>query len=222
VENTDPFAKAGVMIRDSLDSDAANIAVLITPENGVRFQYRITAGGNTDREFKEGITAPQWVKLQRTAGGLIRASYSPDNVTWTQFTLKTVTMSMPVYIGLVVTSHNVDTLCEAKFSNVSFPSTTVPQGWIEQDIGISTNSAEPMYVILNGSAVVYHDVPNASQIGTWTEWKIPLQRFADLGLNRTNVNSFGIGFGNRNNPQIGGKGIIYVDDIRLYRPYSTE
>ena len=42
-----------------------------------------------------------------------------------------------------------------------------------------------MYVILNGSAVVYHDVPNTSQIRDWAKWEIPLQRFADLGSTST-------------------------------------
>ena len=217
-----PFAKAGVMIRDSLDPDSANVAVLITPGNGVRFQYRLTTGGTTDREFDPNVTAPYWVKLKRTAGGLVRAYYSPDNATWKQFALKTVTMKCPIYIGLALTSHDAEGVCQAKFSNVSFPSTTVPGGWKDQDIGIISNSSEPMYVILNGNAVVYHDVPNASQIRDWTEWEIPLQRFADLGVNLSRVNSFGIGFGNRNNPQAGGKGTMYIDDIRLYLPPHAE
>jgi hypothetical protein len=222
VESVDPFAKAGVMIRDSLEPGSANAAVLITPENGVRFQYRLTTGGATNREFDPNVAAPYWVKLQRTSGGMIRAYYSPDNAKWTQFPLKTVTMSAPIYIGLALTSHDARGVCQAKFSNVSFPSTTVPGGWNEKDIGIISNSSEPMYIILNVNAVVYHDVPNASQIRDWAKWEIPLQRFADLGVNLNNVSSFGIGFGNRNNPQAGGKGTIFIDDIRLYLPPHAE
>ncbi len=221
VENIDPFAKAGVMIRDSLEPDSAYASVLITPENGIRFQYRLVAGGNTDREFDPNIAAPYWVKLQRTAGGLIRASCSPDNTTWKQFTLKTITMKMPIYIGLAVTSHDVEKLCEAKFSNVSFPGMTsaiVSAPWTEGDVGINTNNADSMYVILNGSAIVYHDDPNATQKNAWTEWNIPLQKFVSQGVNLSRVGSFGIGFGNRSNPQPGGKGTMYIDDIRLYLP----
>ena len=218
VENTDPFAKAGVMIRNSLEPDAANIALLITPENGVRYQYRNTNGGTTERDFDPNVAAPYWLKLQRTSGGLVRAYYSSDNVTWASFTLRTITMSAPIYIGLAVTSHNTEAVCEAKFSNVSFPDTSVGQEWAAQDIGIISNSAEPMYVILNDSAIIYHDLPNASQIRNWTQWLIPLQRFVDLGVNLSSVNSLGIGFGDRNNPQSGGQGIVFFDDIRLYRP----
>jgi len=73
----------------------------------------------------EGITAPQWVKLERTSGGLVRSYYSADGTTWERFTLIQVTMSTPMYIGLAMTSHDAALTCEAKFSNVSFPGTNV-------------------------------------------------------------------------------------------------
>jgi hypothetical protein len=75
-----------------------------------------------------------------------------------------------------------------------------------------------LYVALNGSAVVSYDNPDAAQIGIWTEWTIDLQAFADQGVNLTNVNTIALGLGNRNNPQAGGSGTMYFDDIRLYRP----
>jgi hypothetical protein len=191
VENTDPWAKAGVMIRDTLESDSANVAVLVTPENGVRFQRRISVGSTTNRYFAEGITAPQWVRLERTTGGLVRAYYSADGTTWTNFNLVQVRMSTPVYIGLAVTSHDADATCEAKFSNVSFPDTSVDPQWTDQDVGMHSNEIEPMYVTVedgSGTAVtVYHDDPNATQIKTWTEWNIPLTDFSNAGVVLTDV-----------------------------------
>jgi hypothetical protein len=75
-----------------------------------------------------------------------------------------------------------------------------------------------MYVALNGNAVVYHDNPDATKIYIWMEWRIDLQAFADQGVNLANVNTIALGFGDRNNPQPGGKGLMLFDDIRLYRP----
>ncbi|MHC4499026.1 MAG: hypothetical protein ACYS21_07950, partial [Planctomycetota bacterium] len=37
-------------------------------------------------------------------------------------------------------------------------------------------------------------------------------------VNLADVNKLHIGFGNRDNPVPGGKGIVYFDDIRLYIP----
>jgi len=85
-------------------------------------------------------------------------------------------------------------------------------------LGDSANAAEPMYAALNGTAVVTNPNPNAAQVGSWARWDIPLQSFADLGINLANVNSITVGFGNRNNPTAGGAGMIYFDDIRLNAP----
>jgi len=84
--------------------------------------------------------------------------------------------------------------------------------------GDSANAAETLYVALNGSAVVNHDNPNAALVSDWTEWNIELQVFADQGVNLANVNTIALGLGNRNNPQVGGSGVMYFDDIRLYPP----
>jgi hypothetical protein len=84
--------------------------------------------------------------------------------------------------------------------------------------GGSVNAAERMYVVLNGSAGVDNDNPDAAQTASWTEWNIELKRFADQGVNLANVNSITLGFGNRSNPVAGGSGTVFFDDIRLYAP----
>ncbi|MBN2593475.1 MAG: hypothetical protein JXA81_08210, partial [Sedimentisphaerales bacterium] len=69
------------------------------------------------------------------------------------------------------------------------------------------------------SAVVIHDDANAAQIDTWTEWGILLSAFADQGIDLTNVDRIAVGLGTQGNTTVpGGKGKVYVDDIRLYQP----
>jgi hypothetical protein len=100
---------------------------------------------------------------------------------------------------------------------------TYPRDWTEKGVntltiwfrGDSDNAAETLYVALNGSAVVAHDNPDAAQIEEWTRWNIDLQAF---GINLANVNTIALGLGNKNNPQAGGSGTMYFDDIRLYAP----
>jgi hypothetical protein len=84
--------------------------------------------------------------------------------------------------------------------------------------GGSSNAAETMYVVLNGSAGVDNDNPDAALDRSWTEWNIPLQAFADQGVDLTNVTSITLGFGNRSAPAAGGAGSVFFDDIRLYPP----
>jgi len=103
---------------------------------------------------------------------------------------------------------------------------TYPRDWTENGVttltiwfrGDSANAAETLYVALNGNAVVSHDNPDAAQIDEWTQWDIDLQAFADQGVNLVNVNTIALGLGNKKNPQAGGSGTMYFDDIRLYPP----
>jgi len=116
-----------------------------------------------------------------------------------------------------------------KYSEASM-TLSYPRNWTEEGVGVlslwfygdASNAAERMYVALNGSAVVYHDNPDAALIDEWTEWTIDLQEFAAQGVNLANVNTISIGFGDKNNLQPGGSGLVFFDDIRLYRPAPPE
>ena len=107
---------------------------------------------------------------------------------------------------------------------------TLNADWIQDDVitltlfykGNLANVAEPMYIALDGNAVVTNDNPNAARISDWTQWDILLQDFADLGVNLANVNTMSIGFGNKAAPVPGGSGRVFIDDIRLYRSPPVE
>jgi hypothetical protein len=219
IEDTDPWAKAGVMFRNTLDADSAHAMMAVTPGNGVWFGRRTAAGNATDTDSQAGLTAPILLKLERTLGGLMRASYSTNGFSWTQLGASiAINMNTPIYIGLAVTSHNPGEACEAVFSSVTSDGTGA---WADQDIGLRSNEAEPMYIRIannNGtSATVNNEDPNATLISAWTQWNIDLKDFSDQGIDLTDVNSITIGFGDPVNPQPGGSGKMFIDDIRLYQ-----
>jgi hypothetical protein len=87
--------------------------------------------------------------------------------------------------------------------------------------GEPNNVAENLYFALNSSAVVNHDNPDAALETTWTPWNIDLTRFADQGVNLKNVDSISIGIGDKTNPQSGGSGVMYFDNIGLYPELQT-
>ncbi|MBN1807279.1 MAG: hypothetical protein JW837_18685 [Sedimentisphaerales bacterium] len=217
VTNTNGWAKAGIMMRDTLDAGSRHAMMVITPSQGVSFQRRTSAGGDSESDTVPLITTPQWLKLERTIGGLVRAYYSPDGNNWTQVgTPQSVQMNAPSYIGLALTSHSSGVVCQAKFSNVTSDGTGP---WANQDIGLFSNEAEPMYVKLTdvsgNTATVYHEDPNASLINTWAEWGIELKKFSDAGVILTDVSNMAIGFGGSDDPQPGGSGLVFFDDIQL-------
>ena len=230
VDDTDPWAKAGVMIRETLDPGSKFAAVYITPGNGCRFQARVdtdvdaTSDTGVVTTEQTGITAPYWVKLERDVAGNFRGYYSSNGSTWQSMSWdpQYISMSSSVHIGLALTSHNNAATCQAMFSNVTITGTAGPQ-WTNQDVGITSNDPEPMYVALSNRmgtpAVVVHDDPAATTIDTWTEWVIPLQIFAEQGIDLTDIDKIAIGMETKGNVTVpGGFGKMYFDDIRLYRP----
>jgi len=219
VSDTDPWSKAGVMIRDSLDPGSANAMVVVTPDYGVSFQRRVIADAGSEDTTEAGITAPQWVKLTRS-GNTITAEYSSNGSDWETLGDPLIMPMLPeIYIGLCLTSHNANEMCTAEFSDVNLNG-TITGDWQSQDVGIRSNDIEPLYVVLDDSAgnnaVIKHPDPNVSTIDSWTEWNIPLTDFT--GVNLQAISKMSIGVGDRANTPLRGTGDLYIDDIRLNQP----
>jgi hypothetical protein len=219
ISNTDSTAKAGVMIRETLGAGSKHAMVVVMPNNRATFRGRIpTDDITTTVGTKTSITVPIWLKLTRS-GNNFTAHWSTNGSTWTALgTQLEITMLMDVYVGLCVTSRNVNATCTAEFSNVDIaPTSSVTGDWKSQDIGIEYNNPEQLYVALqdsfNNSAVVEYSDPAATTITAWTEWKIPLSAFN--GVNLQSITKLSIGVGDRAATQPGGVGDLYIDDIGL-------
>ncbi|GCE14975.1 outer membrane protein assembly factor BamB family protein [Tengunoibacter tsumagoiensis] len=126
--NTDPWAKAGVMLRQSTDQGSAYYAAFASHDNGLIVQYRTALGGNTVQLTFPGLTTPNYLQVARS--GLVFTAYtSSDGTTWTplaQSSIRMVNLTGPLLAGLAVTSHNVSLINNATFDTVSV-TTTAPQ-----------------------------------------------------------------------------------------------
>src|SRR6185312_14479215 len=103
---------------------SANVSIVATYGQGVSFQWRGTAGGQSSFIAIGGITTPVWVKLVRSAG-TFTGSYSINGSTWVQVSSQSVTMNNSVMAGLDVTAHNNSALNTATFTNVSVTAVVV-------------------------------------------------------------------------------------------------
>jgi len=68
-----------------------------------------------------------------------------------------------------------------------------------------------MYVKLNGSKVTYGGAATNIALTAWQLWNIDL---ASFGMNLSNITELSIGL--ERSGAAGGKGLVYIDDIRLY------
>jgi len=84
------------------------------------------------------------------------------------------------------------------------------------------NDAAGLYAVVEDSTgkskLVTHPDPAAAATGAWTRWAIPLSDFTSAGVKMTKVKKLTIGVGGRSNPQAGGAGMLYIDDIGFGRP----
>src|SRR5260221_11706493 len=80
VENTNVWARAGVMIRESMASNAANAFMYWAPGKVSAYQRRRAAGGPTFATLgSANVLAPRWLRLDR-AGDVFTAYQSADGV----------------------------------------------------------------------------------------------------------------------------------------------
>jgi glucose/arabinose dehydrogenase len=153
--NSNSWAKAGVMIKQSAAAGAPFVDALVSPDvsqntpningvsctsngclsplppvtpamgHGVRMQYSGSKSA-TPNSYPAGFTEPnKWLELQRV-GNTFTSWLSADGVNWTKIGTATVTMSNPVTIGLFVTSHNIGELSTAAFDHVQVTGSTPP------------------------------------------------------------------------------------------------
>ncbi|HOC61860.1 MAG TPA: carbohydrate binding domain-containing protein [Sedimentisphaerales bacterium] len=219
------WAKAGVMIRETLEPGSKHAFMCVTPDHGTTFQRRPVAGQDSASTDVGGSAAPRWVKLTRT-GNVFTAHDSMDGVTWTEAAVSPaleIQMAANVYIGLAVTSHDAAIVTAAEFSNLSMTG-NVTGAWQTAEIGVAqplgNSVAEPMYVRIEDAAGKSATVVNADESinlrPSWQEWAIP---YSDLaGVNLSRVEKMVIGVGSATSPTAGGTGTVYVDDIGFGRP----
>src|SRR5258706_8315654 len=129
--NTNPWAKAGVMIKESVTPGSKYVLMAVTPSNGLRMQYNFTGEQNGG-----SYTFPIWVKVKRI-GNTFKTYSSSDGTNWIQVGTTNLAMNNNATAGLFVTSHSGNQLSIATFSNVTIASvsTGVPSPWTDSDIG---------------------------------------------------------------------------------------
>ena len=118
IENTNRWAKAGVMVRASLSGSSAYAMMLVSATSGSAFQWRSAAGASAvGVNGGSGVAAPKWVKIVR-AGNVLTGYQSSDGVRWQSVGSATIPMNASVMIGLAVTSHDNTKIAKGTFDSV--------------------------------------------------------------------------------------------------------
>jgi len=211
LQDTNAFAKAGVMIRASLDPSAAMAILDIKPDGGVEFMTRAVSGDSV--HFIAGASAgfPLWLRLAWD-GGNVSGSISTDPVNWTLVGTGSITLPSNPVGGLAVTSHDNSRLATAHFDSVSTggnllvdgdfegyaPPALGPPGWIDdfpfRAIRAKSETNQPHSGLQNGAcwATTDQDCGMYQEVNAPTTGSYTLTIFANAdrpgGLVGANVN----------------------------------
>jgi regulation of enolase protein 1 (concanavalin A-like superfamily) len=132
------WAKAGVMMRESLAAGSAHAMMLVSRARGYAFQHRAAADGLSASTPGGDGAAPGWVRLVRT-GDTFVAYRSADGENWAIVGSRTIAMGATVHVGLALTSHDNAALARATFDGVAVTEGDEdpgePSAWASADIG---------------------------------------------------------------------------------------
>jgi phospholipase D-like protein len=154
IQNTNTFAKAGVMLRESTAAGSVHVILDTRPDGSIEFMTRSATGGATTFIAGGSQPAPQWLRLTRS-GNTVTGSTSANGSTWTTIGTATASMAASATIGLAVTSHDTSTLNTSTFDNVTVSTAGPPP--------------PPPPPPPSGDVVIYaSDIPAGSRHGSWT------------------------------------------------------
>lgn len=141
LDDTDFYVKGGVMFRASSAAGSAYFFMHYSTGPGLQVEYRDSTGAGSGNLFQLASTA-RWLRITRTANTFV-GQYSADGSTWTTAATRTIAMPANALVGLAATSHNVNRMTLATFSNVT-------------TVGGSVNSAPTIVTPASASPSIVH------------------------------------------------------------------
>jgi len=118
IGKTNILAKAGVMIRASLDRAAPSAFAMLQANARAAFRYRGRAATVSSTLGERDAELPAWVRLIRR-GDSITGYYSDDGTDWQEMGSARVPINGMALIGVAVTAHNVNAMCTASIEKVT-------------------------------------------------------------------------------------------------------
>jgi regulation of enolase protein 1 (concanavalin A-like superfamily) len=127
------WSQAGLIIRSSLQPDAAQMSILATGDGGSSLRSRTQTGLlATSLAAQPPAGAPRWLGLERL-GSRVTAYSSADGATWTAIGSDSIELGADVYVGIAVTGYDAGQRAVAGMSQVSVGG--LPAGMRHGDIG---------------------------------------------------------------------------------------
>jgi hypothetical protein len=128
------YTKAGLMARTSLSDSSQHVFFQVFPDNsprnknngGCEFQYRSEIAAEMKAIYPDPKTAGNqfdvsfpntWIRLKRE-GNVFESYFSNDAKNWSLYSSFTLNMPRELFVGLAVTSHNINDFTKSRFAAI--------------------------------------------------------------------------------------------------------
>jgi len=155
VQLTDPWARAGLMMRESLAAGSRNVFLSATAARGGVFQWRERLGEETNVSLDRGISVPCWLKLKRE-GNTFTALRSRNGAQWAVVDKLTMAAMKDMYVGLAVVSARESLLNESVFEGVE-EGPALRNRWFTPQVELQSGSMQLGYIESMDDTAVYFE-----------------------------------------------------------------
>ena len=118
MQYTDPWAKAGVMLREDNSPGAKYVFMALTGQGGSALQSRAATDGSSASADGPAAKLPYWIKLTRS-GNTFSGYVSTDGTNWISTGSVTNRLNKKILAGLALSAHNNSVLNSTLFDNVT-------------------------------------------------------------------------------------------------------
>jgi len=191
VQLTDPWARAGLMMRESLSADARNVFLAVTAARGGVFQWRERLGQETSARLDRTLAAPCWLKLKRD-GNVFTAMWSPTGKQWTPVDRLQMSATQELLVGLAVVGVQDKVMNQSSFEHVE-EGVALRNRWYVPQVQLQSGTTQMGYIArMDDTAVHFEQTADKEPISTLNVANIRFQPLpsrygAALNTGRTGV-----------------------------------
>jgi regulation of enolase protein 1 (concanavalin A-like superfamily) len=198
LDNTDPAAKAGLMVRENNDAGCREIGIYFTPLNGgsnlITSVYRsatnAVAGTLNQPILSHSLS---WLRMTRS-NNVFNVYYGSNGASWTSFASATLAWNTSMNVGAAATSHTNGILTTAGFSSLTTEAARPGDGLVPTlSVTVVSNNlvAKWQRTPRDFAVQVIDNLGSAPNTGGATNpppaWAFLLQPIYDTSLTGTNV-----------------------------------
>ncbi|HTD68296.1 MAG TPA: hypothetical protein VK846_17360 [Candidatus Limnocylindria bacterium] len=183
-------AKAGLMMRETLNEYSPNVMIALTAQRGAALQIRSGERARTEAASLRGVFAPHWLKLRRR-GNEFSAFTSLNGRIWSLLDKVSVSMSETFYVGLAVASARDAVLNWTTFAKVREAPKLVNENFTPEVELVSGSVVTGRPDRANENEVLFSGLPKAFRVPTERVARITYQPLSGAMAWKTRVSRSG-------------------------------